>query len=70
MSNLVERLREGADPCDIPDAERVMDAAANEIERLQAKLDQIAVMCSDNKGPRCNHRMALDFARQIAEAKP
>ena len=36
MSDIVERLREGIDPLDIPDGERVMDKAADEIERLLA----------------------------------
>lgn len=40
---------------------------AVEIERLRAALDQIAVCCADNAGRNCNHRMALDFVRQVAE---
>ena len=45
-----------------------------ERDQLLAAMEQIAVMCTDNMGPRCNHRMALDFVRQIAnrayERKP
>ena len=41
---------------------------AETVERLRAKLEQIAVCCTDNMGPRCNHRMALDFVRQIANS--
>ena len=44
------------------------DELRRENERLRAKLEQIAVMCTDNMGPRCNHRMALDFVRQIANS--
>jgi hypothetical protein len=35
---LAERLRQGIDPNDIPDAEAIMDTAADEIERLRAAL--------------------------------
>ena len=35
MTDLVERLREGIDPLDIPDGERLMDEAAAEIARLR-----------------------------------
>jgi hypothetical protein len=34
-----------------------------------AALEQIASVCSDNMDIACNHRMALDFVRQIA-SKP
>lgn len=37
-----------------------------EIEQLQARLEQIAIVCTDNMDRDCNHRMALDFVRQIA----
>jgi hypothetical protein len=35
MIDVVERLRQGVDPLDIPEAEREMDRAADEIERLR-----------------------------------
>lgn len=37
-----------------------------EIERLLSALEQIAVCCTDNMGPECDHRITLDFVRQIA----
>lgn len=43
----------------------MMDAEAR-IERLEVALEQIAVCCTDNMGPTCDHRMALDFVRQVA----
>jgi archaellum component FlaC len=39
MGNLlIQALREGIDPYDIPTAEKIMDMAADEIERLQFEL--------------------------------
>jgi hypothetical protein len=32
----------------------------------EAVLEQIAIVCTDNMDRGCNHRMALDFVRQIA----
>ena len=46
----------------------IADERGKENDRLRAKLEQIAVCCTDNMGPRCNHRMALDFVRQIANS--
>jgi hypothetical protein len=34
--------------------------------RLRAALEQIAVVCTDNMDRDCDHRMALDFVRQVA----
>lgn len=31
-----------------------------------AALERIAIVCTDNMDRDCNHRMALDFVRQIA----
>jgi len=45
MTDIVERLRQGigaTEPTDVPKAERVMDQAADEIERLRAALQRIA----------------------------
>jgi hypothetical protein len=43
MSDLViEALREGIDPYDIPTAEKIMDMAAAEIERLTERRDSLA----------------------------
>jgi hypothetical protein len=42
VSDIVQRLREGIDPLDIPGAERAMDAGADEIERLRAALKPLA----------------------------
>lgn len=39
--------------------------AGKAMKRYQA-LEQIAVVCTDNMDRDCNHRMALDFVRQIA----
>jgi hypothetical protein len=33
---------------------------------LLAALEQIAVVCTDNMDRSCDHRMALDFVRQVA----
>lgn len=43
-----------------------LTAAIDEIERLRAKIEQIVVVCTDNMDRSCEHRMALDFVRQIA----
>ena len=32
----------------------------------KAALEQIAIVCTDNMDENCNHRMALDFVRQVA----
>jgi hypothetical protein len=32
----------------------------------RAALERIAIVCTDNMDRNCNHRMALDFVRQIA----
>ncbi len=36
MTDIVERLRQGIDPLDIPEAERAMDRGADEIDKLRA----------------------------------
>lgn len=33
---------------------------------LRDRLEQIAIVCTDNMDRSCDHRMALDFVRQIA----
>lgn len=35
---------------------------------LLAALEQIAIVCTDNMDADKNHRMALDFVRQVANA--
>jgi hypothetical protein len=45
------------------DAEQGNGAKASS---ANAALEQIASVCSDNMDISCNHRMALDFVRQIA----
>jgi len=53
------------------------DALTNRIERAlevlrgvpqspTSALEQIAIVCTDNMDRSCDHRMALDFVRQIA----
>jgi hypothetical protein len=49
-----------ADKWDAEQGERAKTSSAN------AALEQIASVCSDNMDIACNHRMALDFVRQIA----
>jgi hypothetical protein len=39
---------------------------AAERKRLRAALEKIAMVCTSNMDRDCNHRMALDFVRQIA----
>ena len=41
-------------------------AFPSKAERMRAALEQIAVVCTDNMDRNCNHRMALDFVRQVA----
>lgn len=44
-------------------------ACANaEIEYLRNVLAQIRMVCRDNAPEACNHRMALDFVRQLTAA--
>jgi hypothetical protein len=38
----------------------------HKIQSLRGMLDQIAVVCTDNMDADKEHRMALDFMRQIA----
>jgi hypothetical protein len=40
--------------------------AANNHELMVAALERIAIACTDNMDRSCDHRMALDFVRQIA----
>lgn len=39
-----------------------------EIEYLRSVLVQIRMVCRDNAPETCNHRMALDFVRQLTAA--
>jgi hypothetical protein len=39
---------------------------ADHAQRPNAALEQIAIVCTDNMDRSCDHRMALDFVRQIA----
>lgn len=57
----IERLRR-----EYEEAAEAHGRILEEIERLRARLEQIAIVCTDNMDRDCNHRMALDFARQIA----
>lgn len=43
-----------------------VEKQAKMIATLRAKLEQIAIVCTDNMSPDCNHRMAMDFVRNIA----
>ncbi len=46
-------------------------AAHARIEKLEAVIDQIRLVCEDNFSPECDKRMALDFVHQIAvSARP
>jgi hypothetical protein len=47
-------------------ATKRFQALWNEIERLRAGLEQVAIVCTSNMDRDCNHRMALDFVRQVA----
>lgn len=47
----------------------VVYAWEGEVAALQARLDQIAIVCRDNSASTCNHAMALNFVWQIAERK-
>lgn len=40
--------------------------AKTENVRLRGALEHIAIVCTDNMDRSCDHRMALDFVRQIA----
>jgi archaellum component FlaC len=41
---ITERLRQGIDPADIPEAEAAMDKGADEIERLRARVNSLKGM--------------------------
>ena len=49
------------------DLERLIKAEADR-DALVKALEQIAIVCTDNMDRNCNHRMALDFVRQIANS--
>jgi hypothetical protein len=46
MMDTIKSLREGIDPYDIPTAEKIMDMAAAEIERLTERRDSLARSCA------------------------
>jgi uncharacterized protein YlxP (DUF503 family) len=48
--------------------EREIEIAEANKDRLLSKLTQIATVCRDNSTETSNHRMTLDFIRQIAES--
>ena len=52
------------DPAKIEADARLIAAAPD----MLAMLDQIAAVCTDNMDQNCNHRMALDFVRQVVRA--
>jgi hypothetical protein len=64
-TSIVERIRSRVHDAPMP-TEWLLDDAADEIERLRRALEQIAIVCTDNMDRDCNHRMALDFVRHIA----
>lgn len=45
---------------------KVLDELINALRATQETLTQIAVVCTDNMDRDCNHRMALDFVRNVA----
>lgn len=47
-------------------AEVEIAALKVERDRLREALEQIAIVCTDNMDQNCEHRMALDFVRQVA----
>jgi hypothetical protein len=55
MTDIVERLRQGTGhwPDDIMDAEKVMDEAADEIERLRALIAELTADCPICHGLGC-----------------
>jgi hypothetical protein len=55
-----ERLRKGWD-------DRTAKAPPSQAGMREA-LEQIAIVCTDNMDRDCDHRMALDFVRQIANS--
>lgn len=65
MSDIVERLNNRIHDAPIA-SERLMDEAAELITILRCSLEQIAIVCTANMDRNCDHRMALDFVRQIA----
>lgn len=40
--------------------------AVNNHDLMMAALERIAIACTDNMDRSCDHRMALDFVRQVA----
>jgi hypothetical protein len=63
LSGFEEAARAAIAAADKWDAEEGNGAKASS---ANAALEQIASVCSDNMDIACNHRMALDFVRQIA----
>lgn len=42
------------------------ESAEYKLRRLAKDLEQIAIVCTDNMDRDCDHRLALEFVRQIA----
>ena len=67
MTDIVERIQSRIHDAPLP-TEYLLDEAADEIEWLKNLLVQIRHVCRDNEPESCNHRMALAFVRQLADA--
>lgn len=70
---IIKTLRQWADDFSTDEDRDVFIAAADEIASLRAQLastrkalEQVAIVCTDNMDRSCDHRMALDFVRQVA----
>ncbi len=61
MTDIVERLRQGIDPLDIPEAEQIMDRAADEIERLRNTIKN----CQPVSGSEYAQRLEAEIERRI-----
>lgn len=53
-------------PADTSAAWMEVNRLEAENTRLRARFEQIALVCTENMDRNCDHRMALDFVRQIA----
>lgn len=57
-------IEDFTDLCDA--ASDVIEAQRSSLATARRALEQVAVVCTDNMDRDCDHRMALDFVRQVA----
>lgn len=50
----------------VENQKRIIAEQSRAIAVMHSRLEQIAVVCTDNMGSECDHRMALNFVWQIA----